>query len=237
MYLNGLSSWLKARNKLEEVWKYIDGYHGRYQVSTNGNVRRCLKNGTYKIMKQQDTRGYKTVHLSWNNEAKVIQIHRLVAKSFIANPYNLPQVDHINRVRDDNRVDNLRWVTRSENQLNRCDSDNLTFNGVTKHISEWEKETGIHFQTIRRRLENGWSVEKALTTKVRPLKELYDRHNPPNKKIRTLCKEKRVRFGVLAKEIGITRTSLARKLRYELPNKEQEKMIKSILLISEREVV
>lgn len=221
----------------EEIWKDIDDYYGRYQVSTNGNVRRCLKNGTYKPMKQQYIRGYKTVHLSWSNEAKVIQVHRLVAKAFIPNPCELPQVDHINRVRDDNRIDNLRWVTRSENQLNRCDSDNLTFNGVTKHISEWEKETGIPFRTIRRRLEMGWSVEKALTTTVRPLKELYDRQNPPNPKLRCLCKEKGVRFNDLAKEIGITRTSLARKMRYELPKEEQEKMIKAIILISEREVV
>ena len=63
--------------------------------------------------------GYCQITLSNNGKIKVISIHRLVATHYIPNPDNKPEVDHINRIRNDNRVENLRWTTTSENTCNK----------------------------------------------------------------------------------------------------------------------
>lgn len=98
-----------------EIWKDINGYEGLYQVSNKGNVRSLITN---KNLKQADLRGYKRVVLSKNNEVKTKQVHRLVAEAFIDNREGKQQVDHINCLRDDNRVENLRWTTPKENNQN-----------------------------------------------------------------------------------------------------------------------
>lgn len=115
----------------EEVWKDIIGYEGLYQVSNDGRVKslyrefwsgechRVLKKYPEKIMKTWiDRGGYEYVVLCKVSIAKKIKVHRLVAEAFIPNPENKPQVDHINTIRDDNRIENLRWATTSENQKN-----------------------------------------------------------------------------------------------------------------------
>ena len=61
-----------------------------------------------------NSQGYKLVHLN----GKYLRVHRLVAEAFIPNPENKPCVDHKNNIRDDNRIDNLRWATIKENSHN-----------------------------------------------------------------------------------------------------------------------
>ena len=111
---------------MSEVWKDIPGYEGYYQVSSCGRVRSLdrevinpLVGPIHKegkiLLLSMDKRGYTSISLYVEGKGKYFNVHRLVAQAFIQNPENLPQVDHINGVCWDNRVDNLRWVTAKEN--------------------------------------------------------------------------------------------------------------------------
>ena len=101
-----------------EIWKDIKGYEGIYQVSNLGRIK-SLKYGKEVIMKPKpNTHGYIRVSITMHNKKKSIAVHRLVAETFIPNPDNKPCIDHINTNRADNRVENLRWVTYSENSYN-----------------------------------------------------------------------------------------------------------------------
>ena len=108
---------------MEEIWKKIEGHEDSYEVSNKGRVR-SLKSGKIKILKQAlDGYGYPMVCLSKDNYHKNYKVHRLVAQAFIPNPDNKPTIDHINRNKTDNRVENLRWYTYSEQQFNTSRSD------------------------------------------------------------------------------------------------------------------
>ena len=98
-----------------EEWKKIDGYEN-YSVSSEGRVR---NDKTGRILKvTPDKGGYLQVCLSKNGKQKTFNVHRLVAETFIPSPENKSCVDHINTIRDDNRVENLRWATHKENSNN-----------------------------------------------------------------------------------------------------------------------
>lgn len=104
-----------------EVWKDIKGYEGLYIVSSFGRVKSLdyLHTGKEKILKPwKQKNGYLQVQLCKNKKRKGVTVHRLVATAFIDNPENKPQIDHINSIKDDNRVDNLRWCTAKENTNN-----------------------------------------------------------------------------------------------------------------------
>lgn len=131
------------RNNNEE-WKDIPGYEGRYQISSLGRVKSLPKYKCNKdiILKGDiDKDGYKSVTLCPNNhERKRYRVHRLVAMTFIENKNNYPEVDHINTIRDDNRVENLRWVNRSINQLNELTRKKLSLSKKGIPLTEARKE-------------------------------------------------------------------------------------------------
>jgi hypothetical protein len=100
-----------------EIWKNIEN-ENYYQVSNLGNVRSLnYKNtGLTKILKQSNHEdGYKIISIYINKIRKTVRIHRLVANAFIENSCNKSEVNHINGIKDDNRVENLEWCTHSEN--------------------------------------------------------------------------------------------------------------------------
>lgn len=104
-------------NMQEEEWKIIEDFPD-YQVSTLGRV----KGGRWGHIKKlsENTYGYKIISLYDTSKRRITKsVHRLVASTFIPNPENKPCIDHINRVRDDNRICNLRWVTHKENEDNK----------------------------------------------------------------------------------------------------------------------
>ena len=101
--------------QLPEIWKDILGYEGHYQISNLGNVKRFTKYKSNILKPRINKRGYVQIILCKNNCAKTFRLHRIIAESFIPNPYKKLQVNHINGVRHDNKVENLEWVTQNEN--------------------------------------------------------------------------------------------------------------------------
>lgn len=169
----------------KEIWKDVFGYEGLYQISNFGNLKSMDKiainprygnqklNGkTISTHKNKKT-GYISCKIYKGSGAKTVKIHRLVAQSFIPNPYNKPQVNHKNGVKSDNNVKNLEWVTARENQIhaykiglkrklmlgvmgydNNCSKQVLQYSKDGKFIREFgsqleaNRETGVYNTNI-----------------------------------------------------------------------------------------
>lgn len=104
---------------MSEIWRPVKGYEGFYEVSNWARVKSLNYRGTGKeqlLKPYKNKGGYCNVDLSYKGIRARKSIHRLVAESFIPNPEDKSQVDHINKQRDDNRVENLQWLTVVENQ-------------------------------------------------------------------------------------------------------------------------
>lgn len=117
-----------------EIWKNIASYEGKYQVSNLGRVKSLPRivvqtnKKTYPIKERiltlsKETNGYIGVTLNDNGKKRFL-VHRLVAQAFLCNPLNLPQVNHKDLDKTNNKADNLEWMTKSENQIhylkNKC---------------------------------------------------------------------------------------------------------------------
>ena len=100
----------------QEEWRPVVGYEGLYEVSSLGRIKIIRTNKLMKLYK--NNKGYYIVSLSRTGVKKKFLVSRLVALAFIPNPDNKPYVDHINTIPTDNRVENLHWVTQSENLAN-----------------------------------------------------------------------------------------------------------------------
>jgi hypothetical protein len=153
---------------VKEIWKCVAGYEGLYEVSNFGRVKSLNFNHTEKegILKSgTDRGGYLKVSLCKNGEVTSKTVHSLVAKAFIPNPENKATVDHINKVRNDNRVENLQWFSQKEQVIKSFEQGRvvsektklaMSKNGKARQIiSIWFNEklnqefTGSSYELVR----------------------------------------------------------------------------------------
>lgn len=110
---------MKEESFTNEEWRPIEGFP-RYQISNKGRVKSFTNPKKPKILRPYRLKNdYLMVHLvkgeEWGScQTECVRIHKLVADAFIPNPENKCHITHINRDRTDNRVENLRWITREE---------------------------------------------------------------------------------------------------------------------------
>lgn len=117
---------------MEEVWKDVVGYEGIYQVSNLGQLKNIKHN---RLLTGAINRyGYVSVVLIKDKKVKNTRMHRLIAETFIPNPKNKNQVNHINGIKTDNRVENLEWVSNHENVIHAWE------NGLTRPL--WKNKFG-----------------------------------------------------------------------------------------------
>jgi hypothetical protein len=137
----------------EEIWRECVDYN-MYEVSTFGNIR---NKKTGKILKQSKSEGgYMSVGLMRNDETrKTPSVHRLVAITFIENPENKPQVNHLDKNRSNNNVNNLEWCTSRENNIHKSNTLTQTTN---QNIKVWRIDVNTN-----EKLQLYNSIEEAST--------------------------------------------------------------------------
>ena len=123
---------------MEEIWKPIRGFEGLYEISNLGRVKSLgrdiiRRDGSRKVFSPKILKPYSANKLNHqkvdlrtlDNKRHVKWVHRLVAEAFIPNPCNKPFVDHIDTDTLNNRVNNLRWATASENRNNPLSANKI----------------------------------------------------------------------------------------------------------------
>lgn len=165
---------------MDEIWKDIEGFEGKYQVSTKGNVRslRYLNSNNIKLLKAKINKyGYREYTLSKGNKRYFFLAMKLVAQAFIPNPYHKPKTTHISNNKQDDSVENIKWVYDCESKLlmykkgnrkiGKYSGNKITYKG--KGYKNYSILATKYKMTLRRlltRLSSGWELSDALETPV-----------------------------------------------------------------------
>jgi len=147
-----------------------------YSVSNLGNVR---NDKTNKLLKKLITkRGYFVVNLYKNSKMKTMRVHKLVANAFIPNPDDKPCVDHINNIKLDNNISNLRWVTHTENNRNRSISCNNSsgYKAVSFHKKSQKWCAQIMIDGIKIHLGLYETIEDASIARVQRARQVFGKY-------------------------------------------------------------
>jgi hypothetical protein len=137
-------------------FKRIEGFED-YGISKEGEVFSFKRNKVLCPMVEKN--GYKRINLYINGKEHRKSVHRLVAEAFIENKSNLPEVNHKNEDKTDNRVSNLNWVTHKEN-INHGTGRKRTALNQSKKVIQKKKEGEIvnEFDSIAEAGRNGFNI-------------------------------------------------------------------------------
>jgi hypothetical protein len=174
-----------------EVWKPIENYEQFYEISSYGRVK-CLPRvcggehnrfiSKAKIMKMKpNTNGYLQANLKKDGTVKRISVHRLVAMAFIPQEEGKDCVDHINAVKLDNRVENLRWCTHHENDTFPIALENKRRAAKLRITDEWRDRQS-------RAMKRYYESEEALEKNSQNMKRVWQENEDFARKQRELKK-------------------------------------------------
>lgn len=137
---------------MQEIWRDIEGYENLYKVSNLGRVK-SLRFGKEKILKAiKNNNGYAIIFLRKEGNTKYYAVHRLVATAFLQNPNNLPQVNHKDEDKMNNRVDNLEFCSAKYN-INYGTHNQMVSESLTNNLKTSKKvlcvETGVIYPSTK----------------------------------------------------------------------------------------
>ena len=142
---------------MTKTWKDIPEYEGIYAISDSGEVKRlcdaslgAVKAG--RVLKPRPLKtGYLRINLCKNGTIKDFLIHRLVLITFVSPPpFEKAQVNHINGNKSDNRIENLEWVTQSQNVQHSYDQLGHHGRGETNHMTHFTKQDVLKIREMAR---------------------------------------------------------------------------------------
>ena len=128
---------------MEEIWKDVENYEGKYQVSNLGKIKNLKLNKVYIGSLVGRNVLYRYFNMGY--------VHRIVAKAFIPNPENKPEIDHIDYNPLNNNVTNLRWVTHSENQIHSKERLSLSRQGEKHPLATLTDDEVLNIRKLRNR--------------------------------------------------------------------------------------
>ena len=129
---------------MKEIWKPVPGYEGYYEVSNLGRVK-SLRSNRLRVL-SPNSRKYLGLQLYKDGKANSVHVHRLVAEVFCERLEGKDVVDHINSNKNDNRAENLRWVTQKEN---------VRFGSLAKPVV---RSDGKFYESVRATAEDGFNA-------------------------------------------------------------------------------
>jgi hypothetical protein len=143
-----------------EIWKEIPQTGNNYSVSSLGRIYSHIGQKLISI-KPHKTFGYVVVPLGRKINRQAFRIHRLVAEAFVPNPFNKKEVNHKNKDKADNRIENLEWMNASENQNHK--------NGFSSWNNWQNRIAPTEYSVMKRKLEGFSQIIIPMLKKLVPL--------------------------------------------------------------------
>ena len=160
---------------MQEKWLDIKNYKNYYQISSWGRVKSLKHWKSPRLLLTQSKR-YPKVTLTKNQERQHFNIHRLVADAFIANPMKKPHVHHKHGIKNDNKVENLEWITPSENEFNsytlgkvaHCRGSNHHFAKLDEtQVRKIKNALKKYKRGLGKKLAEQYGIQKTIISKIK----------------------------------------------------------------------